>query len=364
MWLIIGAAIISVSYFILIFIFESGWKRIPNFELQKFNTEPIFISVIIASKNEYNNLPQLISSLSHQSYKNFELIIIDDHSTDKSSEILPVLFKNINDFHIINAIGFGKKNAIKEGMALAKGDFIVTCDADCIPNLSWLETIAQFQAKYNFDLIICPVKYMRNESLFHKLQDLEFTTLVASGAGAAGYGMPILCNGANLAFKKSAWLNGQTRLHEEEQSGDDIFLLESIKRNKGKIQFLKSETAFVLTEPSENIIQFIKQRRRWAGKSSAYTDWQLISTACIILAISILILILLGISIVDCKYIVGFILVFSLKYLLDIHFLQQVKCFFQLENIWVNALLLSFIYPFYIVFIALSSMMIKPNKWN
>lgn len=364
MWLIISAAIISVSYFILIFIFESGWKRIPNFELQKFNTEPIFISVIIACKNEYNNLPHLISSLSHQSYNNFELIIIDDHSTDKSREILPVLFKDMKYFQIINAIGFGKKNAIKEGITLAKGEFIVTCDADCIPNLRWLETIAQFQTIFNCDLIICPIKYSKNESLFQRLQNLEFTSLVASGAGASGFGMPILCNAANLAFKKNAWLNSQVSLHEEELSGDDIFLLESVKRNNGKIRFLKSETAFVLTKPSENIKYLIKQRRRWAGKSTTYTDWQLIYTACNVLAISILILFLFGISFVNNKYIVIFIEVFLFKYLLDGHFLRKVRPFFHLENVWFYSLLLSCIYPIYIVFIALSSILIKPRKWN
>ena len=193
---------------------------------------------------------------------------------------------------------------------------------------------------------------------------LEFTTLVASTAGAAGAGMPILCNGANLAFKKNVWLESQADLHNEEQSGDDMFLLESVKKRKGIIRFLKSESAFVATEQVNTLGEFIKQRRRWSSKSTAYTDWQIIVTACLILSINLLSLSLLTLSFYNSNVFVVFLSLFLFKYAIDTAFLYSVRNFFQLNFIWIYSLLLSLIYPFYIVFIAFSALLFKPTKWK
>ena len=99
-------------------------------------------------------------------------------------------------------------------------------DADCLPSYHWLESIACFQRRNDCDMIICPVKLSGKDTFFSYIQILEFTSLVASAAGASGVGMPILCNGANLAFKKSVWNACLRDLHLEEQSGEDIFLLD------------------------------------------------------------------------------------------------------------------------------------------
>jgi hypothetical protein len=89
-------------------------------------------------------------------------------------------------------------------------------------------------------LIIAPVELKSNLKIFQQLQKLEFASLVASGAGAAAFGKPILCNGANLAFPKKIYSIHVNDLHNELLSGDDMFLLESVKNSKGKIRFLKS----------------------------------------------------------------------------------------------------------------------------
>src|ERR1035437_2635989 len=192
MCLIISSIILSILYFILVSIFIIGWKKNPIFVNRE--TDLVFptVSIVIACKNEEKNIPKLVSALENLSYKNFELIFINDHSKDKSREQLleiSTLFKNIQ---IIDAIGFGKKNAIKEGIHKATGDLIVTTDADCIPNAKWIETILQFQIRNPSDLIICPVKFSGNTTFFSKLQEIEFVSLIASGAGAAGVSMPIL----------------------------------------------------------------------------------------------------------------------------------------------------------------------------
>jgi cellulose synthase/poly-beta-1,6-N-acetylglucosamine synthase-like glycosyltransferase len=188
--------------------------------------------------------------------------------------------------------------------------------------------------------------------------------LVASGAGAAGAGMPVLCNGANLAFTKSTWLQSQGDLHNEELSGDDVFLLLSIKKRGGVIRFLKSESAIVKTESAKSFGDFIKQRKRWASKSPSYTDWQLIYTACVVFTMGLLPLILLTSSIIEPNFWHLFSVVIIFKYLIDLVLLYSVQRFFHLKRVWFYALILSVIYPFYIVMVGLSAILLKQKNWK
>jgi len=341
-----------------------GWTKIPVFDPTADEFIPVSLSVVVACRNEEVHLPRLLKSLVQQSYQHFELILINDHSTDTTAELLAEVSGFLNPVTCIHASKNGKKNALREGILRAKGDLIVTTDADCIPATTWLETILRFQEFSPSDLIICPVKMTNNSSVFSRLQALEFTALIASGAGASGAGMPILCNGANLAFSKVAWLKSQADLHMEEQSGDDIFLLQSIKKRGGVIRFLKSESAFVTTGSSETLTEFYNQRRRWASKSPSYTDWHTIATACVVFCISLLpfFLLIMAAFGMTCWYMLLF--VFGFKYLLDTFFLASVRSFFQLRSIWTIALLLSFIYPFYVVFVGVSALLFKPTRWS
>jgi len=363
-WLFFSAALICILYFALISIFITGWRSIKGFVPKGDELIRTKISVVVACKNEENHVRQLISCLAQQSIQNFELILVNDHSMDATRNYIKGAQISYPKIKLLDATGTGKKNGMKEGILYSSGELIITTDADCIPSYHWVESIACFYEKYKSDLIISPVKLSCDNSLFSNLQVLEFTSLIASGAGSAGAGMPVLCNGANLAFSKKSWLNSQNDLHEDEMSGEDMFLLESIKKRGGTIRFLKSESAFVTTEPSGTLVDFMKQRRRWTSKSSAYTDWQIILTACVILFMNLLLVSLMALSFFYLKALIVCVSIFLFKYVLDTIFLFSVRNFFQLNNIGIYSFLLSFIYPFYIVFIAFSTLVIKPIKWK
>ena len=363
-WIYCFTALICLLYFILITIFYIGWRRISAFVPNGNELICPKISVVVACRNEEDNILKLISCLAQQSNQNFELILVNDHSIDATRNFIKKAQATLPKIQLIDANGYGKKNALKEGISKSNGELIITTDADCLPSFQWLETIACFYSKYPGDLIICPVKLSGNDHLFSYLQVLEFTSLIASGSGAAGAGMPILCNGANLVFTKKVWQESIADLHEEEQSGDDMFLLESVKKKGGVVRFLKAESAIVITKQSATLSEFIKQRRRWASKSSAYTDWQLIFTACTVLSINLLILILVSLSFFNSTLLLVLLTLFLFKYAVDTIFLYSVSMFFQLKSTWLHSLLLSIVYPFYIVFVAFSGLLIKQNKWK
>jgi len=357
------SALVTVLYLILVFHFIIGWEKTDTFVGGGDALSPVLISVIVPCKNEVRNISSLLLSLTEQSYCNYELILVNDHSDDTTLEYILSAQAKFSNIRVINAVGRGKKNALREGIQQSSGDLIVMTDADCMHSKRWLQTIAAFQSGYPSDLIICPVLFSKRNSLFSTLQRFEFASLVASGAGAAGVGKPILCNGANLAFTKNAWQKNQMHLHDEEQSGDDIFLLESVKKQGGIIRFLKSKDALAFVEPAGSLKAFFKQRRRWAAKSPSYTDWQIITTACIVFGVSLWFVILIGLSFYNLQYCLALLLVFVIKYIIDTCFLCLVSNFFQLRRVCANSLALSLVYPFYIVIVALIAFVVKPKQW-
>jgi len=363
-WIISSAILVAILYFVLIAVFFIGWRRLNAFVPRGNEQLHTGLSVVVACRNEENHIRQLIGCLAQQSYQNFELILVNDHSKDATKYHIEESQKVFPKIKLVDAIGFGKKNAIKEGILISTNELIVTTDADCLPSYHWLESIVCFSKRYPSDLIICPVKLSWQKGLFSQLQILEFITLIATAAGSAGSGMPVLCNGANLAFTRNSWLRSQEDLHNEHMSGDDMFLLESIKKRGGVIRFIKSESAFVITSQAKTLWKFIKQRRRWASKSPAYTDWQIILTACIVFIFNLLLVVLVGFSFINPAAIIVFLSLFTIKYITDTVFLYSVRKFFQLNNIWFYSLFLSIFYPLYIVLVPVSALVLKPTSWK
>jgi poly-beta-1,6-N-acetyl-D-glucosamine synthase len=122
-------------------------------------------------------------------------------------------------------------------------------------------------------MIICPVKIESGSRFSGKLEELEFLSLQGITAGSALYNKPTMCNGANLAFTKEVYLSHSGKLHDEINSGDDIFLLHSLKEDiRSKILWLESPDAMVSAKSSSTLSSFLKQRGRWISKGKAYKD--------------------------------------------------------------------------------------------
>lgn len=355
MTVVLISLIVLFLYAVLIISFIKGWSAIPDYEAENEDNR-IHVTILTACKNESAHLPALLQAINHQTYRNFQCIVIDDHSTDGTWEYLNEAVTGFPQLKQLKNKGIGKKEAIKTGIEQTNSRLIITLDADCIPSPDWLSTIVTFFHKEFTDLVICPVRMTSDGSFLQDFQQFEFAALIASGAGAAGVGMPILCNGANLAFRRQAWLNNADNLHFEEPGGDDIFLLQSIKKSGGPVRFLKSKAAMVETAPKKTLWEFIRQRRRWAGKKAAYADWQLAATALIVFLASFTILFNFLLAISDPARLALTSCLFLMKWMIDLSFFMRIKDFFDLKKVDGNSLVFSLFYPLYIVFTAIFSL--------
>ncbi|MCF6366117.1 MAG: glycosyltransferase [Bacteroidales bacterium] len=368
---IILSMIVCLFYGLQIIIYIYGFNKQEVYNRSKnniINEYKTYLSVIIPFKNEEKKLPSLIKNLQNQSLNTvyFEILFINDHSSDDSEQIVKRLIKDINHFSLISLTTSqkGKKEAIKEGISHAKGELIVTSDADCNHQPNWLEELFFFYSENNPKMIIAPV-LMTGNSFFQRIQSLEFLSLTGSTAGAAGIKHPIMCNGANLAFEKDVFFEFEDVLNNKEASGDDVFLLHNIKKKYRKdIYYLKSNNAVVNTEAENSLKSFFKQRIRWASKSKSYTDFDTILSSFIVLFINLLIVGLFIGSFFNSGFFTVFISVFILKMLIDFIILYLTAVFFKQKKLLVFFPILVIFYPFYIAFTGIFSFFVKSVNWK
>lgn len=252
---------IFACYFIFLALILIGWKRTAG---DGSHSDDPAISVVIAVRNEQQHIGQLLDDLSLQAYSTFEVIIVDDHSDDDTRDVIFNRGYHFQKYHLND--GHGKKAAITYGIAVARGEIIVTTDGDCRVPPGWLQVIAKnFSEKVN--MLAGPVR-MTGNSFFERLQTIEFASLIGSAASLISWHIPTMCNGANLAYRKSVFekVNGFAG-NDHVASGDDEFLMRKIHEfEPGSITFLKDQDAIVSTASQPTVKRFASQRIRWASK--------------------------------------------------------------------------------------------------
>ncbi|SFC89560.1 Glycosyltransferase, catalytic subunit of cellulose synthase and poly-beta-1,6-N-acetylglucosamine synthase [Flexibacter flexilis DSM 6793] len=252
-----------------------------------FSENKPFISVIIAVRNEAANLPKLLQSLDSQMLKPslFEVIFIDDDSDDHTASILQshaaryalryfLLEKTKDTAH--------KKRAVGTGISHARGQLIVCTDGDCHFGANWLAQYYTFQQQTQAVFVSAPVCLEATPpNLFTQMQVIEFASLIGTGGASLHAGAANMCNGANLAYLKSAYeqvggFAGKTHL----ASGDDEFLMHKMAAAfPKKVIFLAHPDSVVNTATQPNWRSFVAQRKRWASKWSSYQDWKVTGLA-------------------------------------------------------------------------------------
>ena len=273
-------------------LFTLGIIRHNHQAIGKLQTQ-IPISVVVAMRNEEENIDNLLLSLASQVYpKNLvEIVLVNDHSTDSTVQKAMEWSNrtsNLKVFELPNDL-VGKKQAVALGVGRAKHNHIVLTDADCTHPTIWLELIASQFEQSKLNLIIGPVMLLPAKTFFQKLQALEHASLQASTIGACGVGFPIMASSANLAFDREGLGFSSQMLNLSQPSGDDVFLLHSAKRMAGskKVGCIHHQNALAFTKPSDSLKQFLTQRGRWASKAGAYRDFGAITVALVVLLFNV-----------------------------------------------------------------------------
>ncbi|MCK9556995.1 MAG: glycosyltransferase [Candidatus Cloacimonetes bacterium] len=272
-WLLLAlVASGAVTYIVFVIRFYFGWKNLS----QKKSHKKLRVSVVVVGRNEAKNLPRLLTCLLSQDYPNelYEIVFGDDDSEDETEAILQQYINQGHNIRYIKSVGRDgvvspKKMVLNKVILAAEGDIILTTDADCMVPFSWISSMVScftddvsMVAGYSRTLI--PV--WSKAGILQKYEHLDFALTYMVLGGGYTLGKSWACIGQNLAYRKSAWEDvGGFKKIWHLMSGDDVNLMQLMRRKGHKIIFNFSPASFVHTHPVSSWKQFINQRSRWAS---------------------------------------------------------------------------------------------------
>lgn len=311
------------------------------------NDSLLEISVIVAAKNEENNVAALINSLQALDYPSnkYEVIFVDDNSDDDTYEVVRKLITGIQNYKLTraeNKILPAKKGALQVGLLSARYNFIVTTDADCIVQPQWLKYISN-KFMSGFDIVFGISTYIK---------DNNFTNLAARYFnfrshilifGFANLGMPYSAFGANFGYNKSSFSDKTLYVNNQDTlSGDDDLLLKEAVRSKKSIGFTTNLDAAVYTKSKSLFPDFIKQKSRHTSTSLHY-----LLRHKIILSLwhvpNVLAILLLPLGFYESYFLLPFLMKIILDLLLHNRFQEKFGYRFGLPEVLISLIIYEFI---------------------
>ncbi|TDK49528.1 glycosyltransferase [Algoriphagus formosus] len=262
-------------YCILLGFLRAKWLSAASKE-RYFEKAKLSATLLIPVRNESQNLDSLLSHLEKIEGEFEEVIFIDDQSEDDSFEKLQELIAKRKPFKLIRSAGSGKKAALQSGVHAAKTDLILTSDADCRWKSSWPQQMKVPFSDSSVQLVAGPVLTEKSDGFLAGFQLLDWASILLLTGFSFAQKKPLMCSGANLAFRKSAFQKvGGYAGNEHWLSGDDEFLLKKIHQFFGKASthYQFRPEALVRTQSEPTWKALFNQRIRWAGKWRAHPSF-------------------------------------------------------------------------------------------
>ncbi|MCX6304600.1 MAG: glycosyltransferase [Bacteroidetes bacterium] len=365
----------AVCYGAIIGLFTFGLIRIlKHARLESYGPSG-FVSVIIPVRNEAGNILRILDEMLRQDFPGtgMEVIIADDFSEDDTMNLARGFAASHPGFPLVladsphsGAGATGKKRAIERAVAQAKGDILLFTDADTARGTGWISSMVSGFRQAGIRMVLGPVCFSNEKNMLQKIQSLEFMGLMGVTAGSAALGFPVMCNGANLAYRREAFLqSGGFSGNLKYLSGDDQFIMASIRKHygKGSLLFNAAGSTVVSTGAEATLKGFFNQRIRWVSKSRGYRDPFVVAVG----AVTYLTHLILLAGILTGFFIPGlpgfFLLAWLAKIILEFPMVWIMGRFFGKRDLWVY-------YPaaqvFQLVYVPLAGVLglLLPYRWK
>lgn len=320
------------------------------------------LSVIICAKNEALNLKQNLPVILNQDYQDYEVIVVDDNSTDQTKTLIEAMqsdYQHLRYIPISSPTGPGKKMALKKGLESAKNDFVVLTDADCQPSGNeWLSAFAQHIGEKP-TVIIGYGKHARRGGLLNVLQRYDTGYIAMNYMSKALWGYPYMGVGRNMGY--SIELHKASNLETKIASGDDDLFVQAVKTKAVFVTLINKES-FTISPAKAQLKGWLNQKARHTTTAGYYSTFKILS---------------LGFEwLFRCLFYVGSILLLASGYLnlgLSLLFLNALTLF-MCNGFWLNKLrekdlilftpVLDFIYTFVQPIFVIASWARKKDEWN
>lgn len=257
------AAGIQVLYYALVFL-RVGFIHASSFVSEQLPP----VSVVICARNEAENLKRFLKVILIQQYPQFEVILVNDRSTDNTIDVIVDYYTRNTNVRVVNIPPeektdyAGKKYALKKGIELAQFETIVVTDADCRPaSTHWLaHLVSSYGSSTNIVLGYSP--FEKGKGLLHKFFRYENFMTAMQYIGFAKAGLPYMGTGRNMSYKKSLFDKSDAlERNKHLPTGDDDLFINSVARG-GNTEVCISRNAFMYTAAPSTFTQWLNQKRR------------------------------------------------------------------------------------------------------
>lgn len=345
MFEIIFLIVLSIYFLFIAALIIGASKTFPKLKEEDLPT----VSIIVAARNEEDNILDCIKSLDALEYPEdkIEIILADDNSTDATGKIIDEFIAAKPKFKKTVAAKTkgklrGKTLAIANAIELVKNEIVLTTDADCVVSRKWAKTIAS----YYVDDTVAIVNGMTNQFAvdnFSAMQSVDFIILLAAASGTINLGKPMSCIGNNMSYRKSVYdeVGGYENL--EFSVTEDFRLLIAINNlKKYKIIYPVDKDALVTSKACKNVKELYHQKKRWSvgGLDSEPAGAVLISVAFLTNLMMLLSVIFFSKAIITLA---------AFKLIIDYFFIFPVHQKLGLKLKWKHFLLFEFYYSLYVV---------------
>ena len=270
LYFFIFIVVIQISYYLGVF------GKFAFAKAQQITPKRIPISVIVCAKNEEDNVLNFIPLLAEQNYPDFEIVLIDDASSDATLDIFEGFEKQYSNIRLVKvqnneAFWGNKKYALTLGIKVAKKEYLLFTDADCYPTSKDWITAMSSQFSMQKTIVVGYGKYEKiPNSFLNKIIRYETLLTAIQYFSWAKVGYPYMGVGRNLAYKKDEFFNVNGFIeHMQVRSGDDDLFINQAANGKNTTIAYSAES-FTLSKPKTSYTDWLIQKRRHVATANYY----------------------------------------------------------------------------------------------
>jgi len=230
------------------------------------------VSVLVPARNEEDTIEECLMALALSNYpkEKFEIIAIDDRSTDSTLQIMQKVAAKFDNIKVLSIKDEqqkqnlrGKAGALHYGADAAVGDILLMTDADCIVHPDWIRTIAECYADDNIGLV-ASFTLVGGKRLFDIIQSVEWIYMNTMASAGVGLNIPLGCYGNNLSVRKKVYeeIGGYKQIPFSVT--EDLSLLKTVHKYGHSLHYETDVKGTVVTRPCKTFTEYISQHRRWA----------------------------------------------------------------------------------------------------
>lgn len=230
------------------------------------------VSVIVCARNEEQNLTEHLPKLLEQNYPQFEVVVVNDGSSDGSAALLEKLSLGHECLRIVGVSFGNKKKALQAGVQAAKHNLLLFTDADCQPaSPNWITHMANAY-ETDTEIVLGYGAYQYQPGLLNKIIRFETIFTAVQYFTAALMKLPYMGVGRNLSYTKALFQRSNA-LHQTAQvlSGDDDLLVNEMANNHNT-QVQLHPDATTISKPETTWAAWLHQKHRHS-EAGHYYKW-------------------------------------------------------------------------------------------